>query len=106
MTKQAELGAFLERAGWVKDQWGHYKKDLARRVTQGGKPVIVDIPFRIKMQATSCRIEKQITIAGTSYSKAKNEWLRIGGAYYSAVDIDGNICRIGTNIIQVKVGFL
>jgi hypothetical protein len=54
---QMALEKHLSANGWVKDQFGHFKK----RRPNGDH-------IRIKMQANSCRFEKQVNICG------KNEW--------------------------------
>lgn len=54
---QMALEKHLSENGWVQDQFGHFKKYRAN-----GDHI------RVKMQANSCRIEKQFNILG------KNEW--------------------------------
>lgn len=64
-TPRQNFEAWLLSQGWVKDRFGHYQKTTAA----GHK-------MRVKMQATSCRVEKQVTLAN------KNEWFRVAGDYY------------------------
>lgn len=73
MTRQ-ELENWLESKGYVRDRWGHYKAN-------NGK-------VRFKMQAKSCRIEKQIHHPAGNYSPAKNEWMRMRSAFYSKLSIN------------------
>lgn len=49
------------------------------------------------MQDLSCRIEVQVRHEATEYSPAKNEWMRVGGDYYSKiVQLDDGRVRVSS----------
>ena len=78
--KREQFEAVLVADGWEKDRFGHYQKAIRER------------KYRVKMQDLSCRIEV------TEYSLAKNEWVRLGGDYYSKiVQLDDGRIRVGTH---------
>lgn len=64
----------LKIAGWKTDRWGHLRKTIPfiKRDTRER----VEREYRIKLQATSIRVEVQGKVMGV------NEWYRVGGAYY------------------------
>jgi hypothetical protein len=74
MTKQ-ELITWLESKGYTKDTYGHYQK-----TKENGTKI------RVKIQATSCRYEEQITLV--SSGKPEHEWLRLGSGYYKDLFIN------------------
>jgi hypothetical protein len=81
-TKDTVLGR-LHQWGWTKDRWGHMKK-----TTLNGKLL------RIKVQARSFRLEKQVNICG------KNEWLRISSGYFGSCRVEDDFIVIGS--VRVK----
>lgn len=85
-----ELVDFLKQCGWKTDRYGHLQKEIAHRHRETGERVIR--LYRVKLQATSVRIEFRITQGDGS-----KEWLRVGGAYFKDVVRlpDGRI-RVGT----------
>lgn len=93
MTRQ-DLELFLPTCGWLKDNYGHFKKTI--ETTKG------TCNYRIKMQANSCRIEVQCHHEATEYSPASNSWVRVGGDFYSNIKLveDGKKVVIGGTIIK------
>jgi len=81
--KREVLVAFLKDLGWTVDKFDHLQK------TTGTKK------YRVKLQATSCRIEIQVEHEATDYSKASREWVRFGGDYYANIVEIENGVRIG-----------
>lgn len=82
-TPRERLEKFLGENGWAKDRFGHYHKEL--------KP---GLKIRIKMQATSCRLERQ------AYIIDKNEWLRVDGAYYKNIRFEDGTIVIGRKMLR------
>lgn len=89
--KQQELINVLEECGWKADRNGHYQKDVQRR-----NPVTKEVTLRrmrVKMQATSCRIELKSKINDS------NQWIRVGGDYYSNIlKLDDGRLRVGSYV--------
>lgn len=84
--KREQFEAVLVADGWENDRFGHYQKAIRER------------EYRVKMQDLSCRIEVQARYEATEYSPAKNEWVRLGGGYYSKiVQLDDGRIRVGTH---------
>jgi len=76
--KREELENHLTTKGWTKDRWGHFKSKTGQ--------------YRMKFQAKSVRLEKQITLSGSQYSGPRNEWMRLRSQFYSKISIvDGKI---------------
>ena len=99
MTKN-QITSLLTHWGWALDRWGHLQKELtAYNRTTGEKKLT---QYRIKLQATSVRIEVQHHYPTTAYSSARNEWVRVDGAYYKAIELGqkGTVLRIGKRRIQ------
>lgn len=93
--QQALIDA-LKADGWELDRFGHFQKDVTRvKNRESGETVTKRM--RVKMQATSCRIEVQGKVNG------QNEWFRVGGAYYSELILlpDGRV-RVGTYFVGAK----
>lgn len=84
--KREQFEAILKADGWEPDRFGHYQKTIRER------------KYRVKMQDLSCRIEVQVHYDATEYSPAKNEWVRLGGDYYSKiVQLDDGRIRVGSH---------
>lgn len=84
--KREQFEAVLVADGWELDRFGHYQKAIRER------------KYRVKMQDLSCRIEVQVRYDATEYSPAKNEWVRLGGDYYSKiVQLDDGRIRVGSH---------
>jgi len=81
--RRDRLEKFLSTSGWAKDHFGHYQKELP----SGTK-------LRVKMQATSCRLEKQVKIVD------KNEWLRVDGAYYKNIRFELGDLFVGSKRLK------
>ena len=97
--KREKFEAVLVADGWEKDRFGHYQKTAQRRIPHVDHPegVISERKYRVKMQDQSCRLEVQVRHEATKYSPAKNEWVRLGGDYYSKiVQLDDGRIRVGT----------
>lgn len=62
---RAKLEEALPKANWTKDRFGHYQR------TAGGRN------YRIRMQATSCRVEIQV-----HHDDGSKSWVKTGGCYY------------------------
>jgi hypothetical protein len=94
--KKERLVEVAKLDGWVEDKWGHLQKSV--------NTVLGLKEYRLKIQATSCRIEIRTRYAASIYSPARVEWVRIGGDYYkNMVDtLDGRV-RIGNIFIGKKV---
>lgn len=88
MVKREALVAFLKDLGWMADKFGHLQKTIGTK------------KYRVKLQATSCRIEIQIEYEATQYTKATKEWVRFGGDYYSNIAEIENGIRIGRHIFK------
>ena len=86
MTKD-EFVAHMKETSWSTDRFGHFQ----RRVLRGDQYQ----KWRIKIQATSCRIEVS--------SSDDTEWIRVGGDYYKNIPKleDGRI-RVGSYMIGRK----
>ena len=67
----------LKNAGWKTDKWGHLRKTIPFIKRDTGERV--EREYRIKLQATSVRVEVQLRICDA------NEWRRVGGAYYKSI---------------------
>lgn len=82
LTKD-ELVVALAACGWETDRFGNMQREL--------KMIIPDAPatkkWRIKFQATSVRFEVQTTFEASEYSPARNEWIRLDGAYLKDIKI-------------------
>ena len=98
--KREQFEAVLVADGWEKDRFGHYHKTERWSTQRVDSPEVIirERKSRIKLQDRSCRIEVQIRHEATEYSPAKNEWVRLGGDYYSKIVQldDGRIC-VGTH---------
>lgn len=95
MTK-AEVALTLMAAGWERDRFGHFKKEL--RVA--GRPAL----FRVKLQDKSVRVEKQVVydlLGGT-----EKDWIRVGGDYYGKIhtlEQDGLLkLKLGNIVLKIK----
>lgn len=62
------------KSGWAEDRFGHLKIDLMRRTISGTTRLV---PYRLKVQATSVRIE-----VGPSPN-----WTKVGGCYLSEIQL-------------------
>lgn len=98
MNKRQELVDVLKAEGWKADRFGHYQKDVQRR-----NPVTKEITsrcMRVKLQATSCRIELQSKVNDS------NQWIRLGGDYYTnIVKLDDGRVRVGSYFFGKKVDY-
>ena len=86
--KRDALVAFLKELGWAVDKFDHLQKTIGPK------------KYRVKLQATSCRLEVQIEHEATEYSKASKDWVRFGGDYYSTVVEIVNGVRIGAHVFE------
>lgn len=90
------LSEALLTLDWEQDRFGHFKKVLYPRNRQTGE--LVRKVYRIKMQATSVRIEVQLRVGDA------NEWYRVGGAYYTKIfKRDNGEVVIGSMILRKEV---
>lgn len=95
MNKRQELVDVLKAEGWEADRFGHFQKDVTRIHRETKQPVIRHM--RVKLQATSCRIEVQSRI------NDQNEWIRVGGDYFTnIVKLDDGRLRVGTYFFGQK----
>lgn len=89
--KRDEMYELMKRSGWKPDAWGHLRMELKPQKIDG----MVDVParsYRLKFQATSVRLEKQITHPASEYRPAQKEWIRISSSYYKDLKVqDGKI---------------
>ena len=98
--KREQFEEILKADGWKLDRFGHYRKTVLKTIPHADHPemIIRERKYRVKMQDLSCRIEVQVRYEATSYSPAKNEWIRIGGDYYSKiVQLDDGRIRVGSH---------
>ena len=94
--KLQELIDMLKACGWEADRFGHYQKDVHCRNTASEE--ITLHRMRVKLQATSCRIEVQIKVGDS------NQWIRLGGDYYiNIVKLDDGRLRVGAYFFGKKV---
>lgn len=96
--KREQFEEILKAEGWERDRFGHYQKTVRKVVSRPDHPegVTRERKYRVKMQDLSCRIEVQVRYEATEYSPAKNEWVRLGGDYYSKiVQLDDGRVRVG-----------
>lgn len=101
MDKQ-ELKDFLTELGWQVDHMGNMRFTSVRvNAVTGFK---LERKLRIKFQSKSVRVEVQVHHPDAEHSYAKNEWVRIGGDYYSRITRDGNVVRIGTYVFTLTEG--
>lgn len=82
MNKQ-EIMEGLVAAGWKKDRFGHLQLETGKN------------KYRLKFQAISIRMEVQCKIPATLYSKAQNTWIKVGGGFYSKVELKSNRLIVG-----------
>lgn len=88
-----ELVDFLKQCGWKTDRYGHLRNQITVKRKDTGERVVRE--YRIKLQATSCRVELQALIGD------HNEWLRLTGAYYKdVVRLPDGRLRIGTGFFK------
>lgn len=74
LQKQIEaLRAFLPRAGLKEDKWGHFQKDTITKPVNG---VSRPLKLRVKMQATSVRIETKKPEAGAEWHIASRSFIK------------------------------
>jgi len=78
MTRE-ELEQHLITHEWTQDRWGHFKK-----LTPDGST------YRMKLQARVVRLEKQVTMTGSEYTKDRKEWVRVRSATYKQLSISAN----------------
>jgi len=98
--KREQFEEILKADGWERDRFGHYHKIVRKSIPHVDHPegIICERKYRIKMQDLSFRIEVQVRHEATEYSPAKNEWVRIGGDYYSRiVQMDNGRIRVGSH---------
>ena len=69
MKKQEVIELFDDSKLWVKDRYGNYTMTTLKGI------------YRVKVQDISVRLESQIIIPATQYSKEEKMWVRIGGTY-------------------------
>lgn len=79
--KREELENWLVKTGWKIDRWGHYHKEVAVTNTISGEKFKRE--YRIKMQATSMRIERKV--AG---------WVKVNGDYYKNLTLEDNNLKL------------
>lgn len=90
--KCQELVDTLKADGWEQDRFGHMQKQISGKRRDTGATVTRQ--YRVKLQATSCRIEIK--------SDQKNfdggyDWIRVGGDYYTnIVKLDDGRIRVGS----------
>lgn len=97
--KREQFEEILKASGWELDRFGHYQKTLRRTIPHADYPdgIIREYKYRVKLQSLSCRIEVQVRHEATEYSPAKNEWVRVGGDYYSKiVQLKNGRVRVGS----------
>lgn len=96
--KRQQLVDVLKADGWEQDRFGHMQKQITGKRLDTG--VTVTRRYRVKLQATSCRIEVK--------SELKNfdggcDWIRVGGDYYTnIVNLDDGRIRVGGHFFGVK----
>lgn len=83
MTTRSEITAILKAQGWAEDRFGNLKRNSAN--------------IRIKLQATSMRVEKKIVykpiefVGQASYTPPP-EWKNVVSDYYKNIAIvDGHV---------------
>jgi len=97
-NKCQELVDMLKADGWELDRFGHMQKQITGKRRDTGATVTRQ--YRVKLQATSCRIEVK--------SEQKNfdggyDWIRVGGDYYTnIVKLDDGRIRVGSYFFGVK----
>lgn len=89
----------LEGAGWKLDRWGHLQKTLK---VYNRKRQLVSRDYRIKLQVASLRLEVRVHYPASEYNPAGNEWMRVGGDFYSKIELlSGTRLRIGRHVLEV-----
>jgi hypothetical protein len=81
--------AFFTAHGWKEDKYGHLQR-VAMNADQ-------ERTYRIKLQDTSLRVERQITVMG------QHEWQRINGDYYCNITIEGDAIFFGTKQVPERL---
>lgn len=97
--QREEVAEFLRRAGWVMDRFGHFQKVITRTHNVTGETVVNK--FRIKLMPRVIRVEKQIRLEATEFTKASNEWFRTGGCSYSEARITGGRLQLRTLFLAI-----
>ena len=98
MNKEALRSDMILR-GWRLDRWGHLQKEMK---FTNAKTLEVSLHLmRLKFQKSSVRIERGYRTAVAGSERTENSWVRVGGAYYSAISKDqyGSI-RIGNKVFK------
>ena len=70
-----KLRDLLLELKWRADSFGHFQKTMVGKRSTG-EAVTKD--YRVRMQATSCRVE----VRSQPDSQGKRSWIRVGGGYF------------------------
>ena len=95
--KTKEIKAFLLKAGWKEDAYGHMKKCIMhapKPTEEEPNPVAHEVIHRIKFQKLSVRFEKQYTVPETPYARASKAWFLRCSAYHKDIKLDNDGCLI------------
>lgn len=84
--KAEEIKKHLAACGWTEDRFGHMKK-----TTSAGTEV------RVKMQATSARLEKKV-----QFGLGEPEWWKVASAYFKDIEVVDGGLKLGKYVIAAK----
>jgi hypothetical protein len=84
-----QLKLELAARGWKEDRFGHHQKVLKRTLWETGAET--EKTYRVKVQATSVRVEVK-TVVG---------WVKVDGAYFKDIEItDHGAVQIGRKLLK------
>jgi len=75
-----QLKQELNSRGWKEDRYGHHQRTL--KVTNRETGEVTDRKYRVKIQATSVRVEVK--------PDDFNQWIKVDGAYFKDIKITEN----------------
>lgn len=85
MKKEQFVEEMIAR-GWVQDKWGHLRKDLTYKASDGEKR---KVKGRVKMLKTSLRVERE------SLHDNVDGWFLITRSYFKDIVMDGDTVVVG-----------
>jgi hypothetical protein len=93
-----ELKAALTTKGWEEDRFGHFKRTIKMLQSDDGRD---SATYRVKVQKTSVRLERQYHIEASQYSPAKTDWSKVTGAYLKDIKVtDNGGIKIGNKVLK------
>ena len=89
--KEAFIKQIENYSNYKKDRFGHYT-----RTRKDG------VELRLKIQATSVRLEKKVIFEADKYSPKRSEWFRLDSQYFSKITItEDNKLKLDRMVISL-----